>query len=96
MSYQVHTRNPAIAEFTSTLEPDQREAFQSIVAGINRGVPLDSIFADLASTPNSVKPPDLEEEASRSLVLTVAHHHLGSGKTLSEVLEVVEVLKSTQ
>ena len=89
VSYVVDAANPVITEFTSMLDSGQREVFRGIVAGINRGVPLDSMFADLASIPNSVKPPELAEDQSRSLVLTVARHHLGSGRTLKEVLELV-------
>lgn len=89
VSYVVDAANPVISEFTSMLDPEQRDVFRSIVAGINRGVPLASMFADLASIPNSVKPPDLEEDQCRSLVLTLARHHLNSGKALPAVLQVV-------
>ena len=89
VSYVVDAGNPVIAEFRSSLDPEQRALFSGIVAGINRGVPLSSMFADLASSPNSVKPPELSDDQCRSLVLTVAQHHLTSGKTAGEAVELV-------
>jgi hypothetical protein len=68
--YRLDASHPGISGFAVKLPADLRSEFTRLIQSIGAALPMDSIFADLAGSPESVRNDLLPEEALRELLQT--------------------------
>ncbi len=66
--YAVNLESPLIKEFVGELNRELAEAFARLMRAVGAGLPLDAIFADLASSPESVAVEALDPETLEHLL----------------------------
>lgn len=65
--YAVNRDNPALVAFNASLPDPLRRDFEQVLYLVSAGLPMDSIFADLAGSPEQVKPKSLDDATLESL-----------------------------
>ncbi|MDD3602354.1 MAG: ATP-binding protein [Sulfurovum sp.] len=61
-SYKINTENPLIKLFINELDNQQKYHLKGIFELIENGLPIDTIYADMISEPENIKPIEIDEE----------------------------------
>jgi hypothetical protein len=79
--YRLDVSHPSIAGLAVKLPQDVRAEFTRLMQSVGAALPMDSIFADLAGSPESVRNDVLPEDALRELLLITYAKLAGVGAT---------------
>jgi hypothetical protein len=95
--YALNPDNPVLSTFRSALSDSLRLEFDQVLRVISAGLPMDSIFADLAGSPEQVKPEALDDATLESL-FSITWSTLSTGRIpeagILEMLRSVEPFRS--
>jgi hypothetical protein len=97
IAYRLNTDSPAIVAFEAKLPEGLRREFLQLLAVISAGLPMDGIFADLATSPESVENHHLDEQTLRTHLETtwrgLADHGFDAA-LIPDLLRAVEPFRS--
>lgn len=89
--YRVNGEHPMLTEFRGRLPEPLRAHFETLLEMVAAGLPIDSLFADIAGAPDRVTGGLLSLDAHRHVVETTVRHLLGTGLSADEVIEMLRV-----
>lgn len=74
ISYEVNREHPTLASFAEKLDDRNAADFEALLSIIEKSFPMDALFSDIASKPESVDTSPVTDEALRGLIsLTVSY-----------------------
>lgn len=79
--YELSRDHPLFQSFVDGLSDDQRDEFLSVLQAVERSLPVDAIFSDMASSPSDVARADLVEAEVVALVSLTARSVRAQGGT---------------
>jgi hypothetical protein len=79
--YEVNRSHPLLESFSERLEESSQREFLSVLQAIERAIPADAIFSDMASSPSDLAIPSLAEEEVTTLVVLTARSVRDRGGT---------------
>ena len=91
--YEISRDHPLLQGFADGLSDDQRDEFLLVLQAVERALPTDAIFSDMASSPSDVSHPALAEAevvALVSLTARSARAQGGSAAALKAALKDVD------
>ena len=95
--YELDRAHPLLESFASGLDDTQRAEFLSVLQAVERAMPVDAIFSDMASTPADLtRPPLADVEVTALVVLTARSVRAqgGTAATLKSALKDAEPWRS--
>jgi hypothetical protein len=96
--YRLNSDSPVMSAFRDTLPSELQPAFDRAMQAASAALPMDAIYADLASNPESVRGEALDDEALREmLTLTVTSlREIGyDEETVRQTLRLSEPFRSS-
>lgn len=95
--YRLNEDNPVLSIFRHSLPSEFKASFDQLMLAVSASIPLDAIFADLASAPESVRGEALDDETLESMLLVTIGSLAERGfdpETVRQVLRVTEPFRS--
>ncbi len=89
--YRLNTDNPILSSFQAKLSPDIGETFVRTLQVISAALPMDALFADLASTPESVHGEPVPDESLRALLDITINGLLSAGVQMAMIPDTLRV-----
>lgn len=71
ISYSLNTGHPLLAAFNARLGQESEDEFKKIVSLINSTLPVESLYADVSASPESVEPESPDAETFKGIVEAV-------------------------
>lgn len=91
ITYRLNMDNPIIAAFRDRLPEELRDAYTRTLRAASAGLPMDALFADLASSPDNVRGELLEDESLAELLMTSVDALKAAGHRYESVVDVLRV-----
>ena len=87
--YRINDAHPMIMALLARLPIDARGDFLRVIEIAGASLPMDTLFADLGGSADSVVGSETSEEALRYAALTTFNHLLGTGRPRDDVLTMM-------
>lgn len=95
--YRLNSENPILSAFQAELPAQLREGFARTLQVVSAALPMDALFADLASSPESVRGEALNDDSLNSLLGITITGLLNAGvemQMIPDTLRVTEPFRS--
>jgi hypothetical protein len=90
IDYRLNRDHPLVASFQGSLSEHQTRQFASILNLFEAGIPIDAIFADTSSSPESVTAADVEAEAFAHAAGNTFSTLIAAGATPEEAMQMMQ------
>lgn len=85
ISYSLNFDHPAFTGFSAQLDEERRKEFESLLQFVTATLPIDSLFSDVAASPENVSARAMSEEALSEAVIRTCQILRAGGYTNEEV-----------
>lgn len=83
--YAVDSESPLVTSILDALPTEHRKDVLDLLQSVGAGLPMDALFADLASTPEAVESESLDEDLLRRLLASAVSFLRTGGKSKQDV-----------
>jgi Histidine kinase-, DNA gyrase B-, and HSP90-like ATPase len=89
--YRLNIENPILARFHDKLPESMREEFLRTIQAASAALPMDALFADLASSPENVRGVEVDDDSLASMLETTIDSLEKAGITREMILQSLRV-----
>lgn len=91
IQYSINIKNPYLEDLLRSASEAERKRIEKLIHVIEAGLPLDSLFLDLANNPRETHTTDLDLGTLKELVQNVLDANRAAGVPIEDTLRVLEV-----
>jgi hypothetical protein len=88
--YRPNVGHPAFADFAESLPPDLRRGFLNCIALVGASLPIETLHADMAGTPEQIVPDRVDEDTLAQAVQATLRTLVGAGKEINEIKSLMK------
>lgn len=87
ISYELNREHPTIASFMERLDDGKAAEFEALLGIVEKSFPMDALFSDIASKPESVDTSPVNDDALRGLISLTVGYLRESGSSDDQIIE---------
>ena len=90
ISYRPDVAHPAFADFAERLAPELRRGFFNCIALVGASLPIETLHADMAGSPEQIVPDRVDEDTLSQAVQSTLSVLMGARKDIKEIISLMK------